>query len=379
MQKQYDAIIIGGGIIGASIACEMAKRGLKVVVVEKERIACRASSAAGGMLGAQVEMGKEVGPLFNLAIRSRALFASLVEELRESSGIDANLITKGMLRIAFTEEEKREFQEVIAYHHRAGQKAEWLEGREVRSRESGLTGEIAGAMYIPDDGQLLAPELSQAFAKTAANRGAEIREFTEVTSLIIENGKVSGVQTDNGCITADEVIIASGAWSEKLLKQTGIELGTYPVKGECFSVKTTTPLLTSTVFSHGCYLVPKRGSRLLVGATVKERTFDQKVTVEGIRLLMQRAMRILPGIVDAEWEKAWAGLRPQTRDGLPYLGRHPKFTNLIVASGHFRNGILLSAITGVIVADLVEGRRTDGIDLAPFALDRHAEVKAGVR
>jgi glycine oxidase len=378
MGKQYDALIVGGGIIGGSIACEMTKRGLKVAVLEKERIACRASSAAGGMLGAQVEMGKEVGPLFNLAVRSRALFPSLVEELRESSGIDANLITKGMLRIAFTEEEKREFQEVIACHHKAEQKAEWLEAGEVRRRESGLTGEIAGAMYIPDDGQLLAPELSHAFVKTAAHRGAEIREFTEVRSLLIEQGRVAGVLTENECLTADHVIIATGAWSENLLAQTGMHLGTYPVKGECFSVKTMSPLLTSTVFSHGCYLVPKKGARLLVGATTKEHTFDQKVSFEGIHQLMQRATRLLPGIVHAEWEKAWAGLRPQTTDGLPYLGRHPEFDNLIVATGHFRNGILLSAITGVIVADLVEGRPTDGIDLTPFALDRHAKVKAGV-
>ncbi|MEW9669289.1 glycine oxidase ThiO [Ammoniphilus sp. 3BR4] len=368
----YDVAIIGGGVIGGSIAFQLAKRGKKVIVLEKGRLAEQASSAAAGMLAAQGEMGKETGPLFQLAIESRAMFPRLAEELRELSGIDISLINRGMLRIATTSEELEELREAIACQKQAGQEAEWLTGDQVRLREPSLSDAILGAMFIPNDGQVLAPELSLAFLKSAAVLGAELREFAEVKSLVVEKGVVKGVVTQEETIRCQQVVAAAGAWSSQWLGKPESLPPVYPVKGECFSVITSRPLLQATVFSHGCYLVPKRGGRLVVGATMKEHTFDRKVSIGGISALMERAKRLLPSIAEAEFEKTWAGVRPQTRDGLPYLGEHPDWKGLYLATGHFRNGILLSPVTGVLLADLIEGKQAE--ILLPFKADRGLTV-----
>ncbi|RXT05683.1 glycine oxidase ThiO [Ammoniphilus sp. CFH 90114] len=368
----YDVAIIGGGVIGGSIAFQLAKRGKKVIVLEKGRLAEQASGAAAGMLAAQGELEKETGPLFKLAVQSRAMFPHLAEELRELSGIDISLINRGMLKIATSQEQVHELKEVMTCQLQAGQEAEWLTGEQVRAREPGLSEVILGAMYIPNDGQVLAPELSLAFLKSAAVLGAELREYTEVKSLLVERGEVKGVVTHGETIRSEQVVVATGAWSGSWLGQGNEPATVYPVKGECLSVLTTRPLLRTTVFSHGCYLVPKRGGRLVIGATMKEHTYDRKVSIEGISTLMERAKRLLPAIAEAEFEKAWAGTRPQTRDGLPILGEHPEWKGVYLAAGHYRNGILLSPVTGVVIADLMEGKDVGGIK--PFQAARGLTV-----
>jgi glycine oxidase len=381
MRVDCDAAIIGGGVIGSSIAYHMAKRGKKVILLERERLAGQASSAAAGMLAAQAEMN-EAGPLFELARRSRAMFPELAEDLKQLCGIDIGLVQKGMFKIALTSEEETELHRIIDFQCAAGEKAEWMSGEEVRRHEIEVSGDVRGAMFIPDDGQVSAPDLSLAFAKSAASLGAQIREFTEVKSLILEKGNVAGVMTQEDTIYCDRVVVASGFWSGRLLEQAGCKTPIYPVKGECFSVISEVPLIRSTIFSHGCYLVPKKGGRTLIGATMKEHSYDRKVTLEGIATLLERAKRLVPGIVHAEWEKAWAGLRPQTPDGLPYLGEHSKWKGLFIAAGHYRNGILLSPITGKLAADWAEGKEDGKLPMKAFAVERHSDdpiVKAGVK
>jgi glycine oxidase len=372
--KRYDVAIIGGGVIGSSIAYHLAKRGIKAIVLEKGRLADQSSGAAAGMLGAQIEMGAETGPLSILARLSRGMFPEIAEELRETSGIDIGLIRKGTMRVVHRQEQIPHFQEVIAAQLSIGEKAEWLSAEETRMREPGLDPHLVGSMYIAEDGHVLAPELSRAFAKSAAVLGAEIREDIDVKSILSEDGKIKGVLTNEGTIDCDHVIVATGAWTGALVEPLGSLLPVYPVKGECFSVVSSVPLLQATVFADGCYLVPKPGGRLIVGATVKEGTYDRKVSLQGIFGLMEKAKEVLPGIADAEWEKTWAGIRPQTIDGLPYLGEHPECAGLFLAAGHYRNGILLSPITGKIMADLIERKIPEEIHLEPFRLDRTISV-----
>jgi glycine oxidase len=176
------------------------------------------------------------------------------------------------------------------------------------------------------------------------------------------------VSTNEGEFLSEHVIVASGAWSSQLLKGTSLQMDTYPVKGECFSVVTAVPLLEKTVFSPGCYLVPKAGGRTIVGATEHPGTFDKKVTIAGISSLMEKAKQIVPSIADAELESTWSGIRPQTGDGLPYIGEHPKYGGLFIAAGHYRNGILLSPVTGELTAKWAEGKAVP--ELEPFRVDR---------
>jgi glycine oxidase len=368
MSYSYDAIVVGGGVIGGAIAYNLAKRGRKILLLEKDRLASKSSGAAAGMLGAQAEMDGE-GPLFQLARKSRAMFTKLAVEIKETSGIDIELINKGMLKVALNEMEQQEYKRVIAIQQQDGEQANLLTGDEVRRKEPALSETITGALYLEKDGHVDATQLTLGFLKSAASSGVVIKEDVEVYDFQLSKGKVMGVLTNEGNFTSENVIVAGGAWSEKLLSETGLQLDTYPVKGECFSVVSHHQMLSTTIFSHGCYLVPKKGGRIIVGATVKPRTFNQKVTVEGISLLMEQAKILMPSIVKAEWERAWAGIRPQTSDGLPYLGEHPAYKGLFIATGHFRNGILLSPITGEVIADLVEGKSTS-VDLNPFRVDR---------
>ncbi|RLQ92784.1 glycine oxidase ThiO [Planomicrobium sp. Y74] len=368
MNKTYDAIVIGGGVNGGAIAFNLAKRGMKVLLLEKDRLASKASGAAAGMLAAQAELDGE-GALFQLARISRGMFSNLADELKMNSGIDIELVNKGVLRLSLTDWEQQEHRRIIEVHKQNGELAELLTGEEAREREAALSCEVTGAMYLEKDGQVAAPQLTLGFLKSASALGSEIKEYVEVHSFYFSNGKITGVSTNEGDFMSANVVVTGGAWSEKLLRKTGLQLETYPVKGECFSVLAESPLLTNTIFTHSCYLVPKKGGRIIVGATVIPNTFNQQVTVEGISLLMENAKKLVPSIVQAEWEGAWTGIRPQTADGLPYLGEHPEYKGLFIATGHYRNGILLSPITGEVMADLVEGK-TPSIDISPFRVDR---------
>jgi glycine oxidase len=229
------------------------------------------------------------------------------------------------------------------------------------SLEPALSEHLKGAMYIPGDGNVSAILFSKALATAAIKLGAHVLEYTEVYDFIKEKNKILGVKTIGGSFYATDTIVAGGAWSEQLVKQVGAELYTYPVKGECFSVRTRVTPIKRTIFSRNCYIVPKPGGRLLIGATEKVHTFDETVSIRGISKLMNLAIQFIPELKNATWEKAWAGIRPQTSDGLPYLGRHPVFQGLSIATGHYRNGILLAPITGWLMAELIEGKNIDPI------------------
>lgn len=365
MNKQFDVIIVGGGVIGSSIAFQLSKRNYNVLIVEKDKLAGRASSAAAGMLGAQSEL-EENSPLFQIARESKTMFPALAEELKELSGIDIELVQSGILKVAMTNEECTHIKSISDFQQAAGEKAEWLSSGQVREQEPAISDSVLGGMFIPNDGQVSAPKLSIAFAQATAILGAQILEYTEVCDFLTEKGCVVGVETINGKYYADETIVAGGAWSTQIMKHTGMELDVYPVKGECFSVHFNGRLITSSIFSSMGYIVPKAGGRLIIGATQKPYTFDESVSLESVSQLMNHAKKIIPKLKDAEWEKAWAGIRPQSGDGLPYLGKHPHLKGLSVASGHYRNGILLAPITGLHMADLIEGKDIN----TNFCLDR---------
>lgn len=368
MNKTYDAIIIGGGVNGGAIAFNLAKRGRKVLLLEKDQLASKASGAAAGMLGAQAELDGE-GPLFQLARTSRSMFSGLADELKMMSGIDIELMNKGMLRLALTDREQQEHYRISKIHKQHGEFAEMLTGEEARKKEPALSDEVMGAMYLDKDGQVAAPQLALGFLRSASALGAVIKEYVEVHSFYFSTGKITGVATNEGDFMSANVVVTGGAWSEKLLKKTGLQLETYPVKGECFSVLTETPLLSSTIFTQNCYLVPKKDGRIIVGATVIPNTFNEQVTIEGLSFLMEKAKKLVPSISQCEWERAWTGIRPHTADGLPYLGEHPDYKGLFIATGHFRNGILLSPITGEVMTDLIEGK-SPSIDISSFRVDR---------
>jgi glycine oxidase len=373
LENSFDVAIVGGGINGASIAYQLSKIGRKVIIIEKNQLACQASSAAAGMLAAQAELEQD-GPLYQMALKSQKMFSDLSSELFEYSGVDIEYVNKGLLKIAESEEIALEVKKQVTFQRNWDPAIKWLDTKELREMEPSLSPSLAGGMYLPNDGHVQPEKLTQAFAKAAVHFGAEIRQNTEVLSFKFENSQVKGVITSNGIVNCDQVVVATGAWSAKLMRESGIDISVYPVKGECFSIRTEKPIINTTIFSDKrCYLVPKRNGEIYIGATMIENTYDNSVTPKGIASLIERATQLVPQIEDAAWERVWSGIRPQTGDGLPYIGEHPRWKGLFVAAGHFRNGILLSPITGKLVAELVAGSLQNEDLLSAFQLERHKD------
>ncbi|ENH95576.1 glycine oxidase [Gracilibacillus halophilus YIM-C55.5] len=282
---------------------------------------------------------------------------------------------KGMLKIARTDEEASHFQDLIRLHLDAGEQASWFTTEDVLLKEKHLHPDIKGAMYIGKDAQVSAPHVTKAFLKGAQAYGAVVYEKVQVEELLIDHNVMKGVKTKEATYYSDQVIVSAGAWSECLLQKSSLELPMYPVKGECLSVKPSSPLIQATIFSEGCYFVPKQNGRILIGATVKPYTYDQTVTFQGIQQLMERAVQLMPALQQAEMDQFWAGIRPQTLDGLPYLGAYQEVGGLCIATGHYRNGILLAPATGELIADLVEGKEIDPVFREAFDPQREVAIQ----
>lgn len=356
MSKKYDVAIIGGGVMGSSVAHFLAERGYQVAIIEKQRIASEASKAAAGLLGVQAEWDA-YDPLFELARKSRAIFPQLAKALREKTGIDIGYEEKGIYRIAQNEDEKTRILDIMNWQQKTGEESYFLTGDELHEKEPFLSSSITCAVYYPKDGHVIAPELTKAFAHSAAISSADIYEETEVFDIKIENNRVEGIITNEGMIACEKVVIAGGSWSTKFLHHFDKEWGAYPVKGEVVAVKSRKPLLQSPIFQERFYIAPKRGGRYVIGATMKPHTFNKSVRPESITSILERAYTILPALKEAEWESTWAGLRPQSNHEVPYMGAHEEIKGLYACTGHYRNGILLSPVSGQYMADLIEGKQ----------------------
>lgn len=368
MVQSFDAIIIGGGVIGCSIAYQLSKSGKKTAVLERGRIGSQASSAAAGMLGVQAEL-EEDGPMFHLARASRGLYPDIAEELRHLTGIDIALIHNGALKPAFTDGEMERYRRIAEWQTGLGEKAVLLSGHEAREVEPALTKEAIGALYFPDEGQVSPPDLTWAFAKGAEQYGADIREFCEVTDIQYKNGRFEKVKTAAGDVYGNAVVIAAGAWSKRwFAARYGVDI--YPVKGEVMAVSTSKPFLKTTIFADGYYVTPKKGGIIYIGATMVPKDFSRTVSMEGLGLLLKKARHFVSEWPDAEVTRLWTGQRPMSNDALPFLGKDSNVEGLYYATGHYRNGILLSPITGLAIAEWIGGQDEHRDLLAPFSVDR---------
>ncbi|WP_050182324.1 glycine oxidase ThiO [Domibacillus robiginosus] len=375
--NKYEYILIGGGVIGCSIAYRLAKSGFSVALFDSDS-AGKASMAAGGMLGAQNEFECE-NPLMEIALESRDLFPDLRDELFEESGIDIEFRKAGLLKVAASEEDRDSL--LAQYRFLAGKDAtvSWLEPQDVPKKEPQLTSLTAGAIYLEKDNQVKAPLLAFALLRSAVNAGVHVYEHTAIHELIIQNGQVLGVKTKSSNVYASRVINTAGAWSSALLEGTGFTPPVIPVKGECVSIKLSKEAPVKTIFAvDGCYIVPKRNNEMLIGATSTPHSFDPSVSAGGIRSLLNRAARLLPILDTGTIERTWSGVRPQAADHLPVIGAHPFVDGLYICTGHYRNGILLSPITGLLMEKYLSGCSKTAARLAPFSPARFLSQKEAV-
>jgi len=369
--------IIGAGVIGLSIAWRLAQRGARVTVFERQETGQGASHAAAGMLAAcaEVEPGEE--HLFALNRASQALWPAFAEELEAASGMAVDLRREGTLVVALNADDRARLQHHLEFQHQLGLSLDWLTAAEVKRREPHLSPSVIGALVSPQDHQIDNRKVAGALRIAAERAGAVIRQHAGVDRIVVEHGRAAGVMVADTLHRADIVVLAAGAWSRAI---DGLPAEARPpvrpVKGQmlCLRMDARAPLLRHVVWAPDVYLVPRLDGRLLVGATVEEKGFDPHLTAGGQLTLLNAAWRALPGIEDLPLEESWVGFRPGSRDDAPILGAGP-LDGLVYATGHHRNGILLTPITAQTIADLIADGRSDPV-IAPFCLDRFAPAVA---
>jgi glycine oxidase len=365
MRESVDIAIVGGGIIGCSIAYHLAARGGRsVVLLERDRIGGQALIAWSGLLALPPEEGTPA-PLRDLAAASLAIYPDVVDDLIERTGIDPELRRSGALHLAATDQEEAVVRTELAALQRWDDRYRWVEKNELSELEPELSGHFRGAMFAPGECNILSPRLVRAYAHAAAGAGVRIKEVTEVREFKVEDGRITGLVTTTGEINAGMVILAVGAWSGSLGRRLGVTLPVGPLRGQIIRLSTWNVPVRHTVYHGVSYITPKSDGLLAIGSTEEVASFDRRVTNAGLAFLTRFAAATVPVLSDATFLDAWAGLRPLPVDGLPLIGWAPGLENVMVATGHARNGVLWSAITGRIVADLLDGNEPP-LDIGPF-------------
>jgi glycine oxidase len=364
-----DVLVVGGGIVGAAVARALAADGYTVEIVDSGREPGIATQASAGMLAPLAESDPEE-PLLGLAVRGRDLYRHLAPVLEEETGVSLGLWLDGVLKVAFTEEEESAGKGAVAWQRQRGLGTEWLTAGELRDRCPGINPEARGAALAPEDGAIEPLAALEALLVSAAQRGARIIRGERVTGLDVTDRQVSGVRTDAGVRPAGAVVVAAGAWSGRL-EHLPRPLSVEPVRGQMLAYGWPADEPPAIVYTGRGYVL-RRGAEAIVGSTMEHAGFSAAVTPEGRERVAHVAARVYPALAGATPHRAWAGLRPGTPDGRPVIGADPDVPNLWYATGHGRNGILLAAVTGELIAFLFGGGAGNGLeyDLAPVRPDR---------
>jgi glycine oxidase len=371
-----DVIIVGGGVIGCSIALKLARAGLTVAVIERNRVGSEASRAAAGMLSPQTEASGP-DPFLDLCLRSRSMYRGFAELLAELSGIDVEYRDEGTLCVVAEGECESEIDRWSSWQISAGLELEVLPASVLNSIEPAVTQSATRAVFIPKDHQVENRRLMDALDVACRRAGVEIVEGYAVTSLIVERGKATGVMCGERRFDAGAVVVAAGCWSTPLLEPVGLSITVTPARGQMIALRAAGLSINHILHSSKCYLVPRNDGRILAGATVEYAGFHKAVTAHGINSLLEAAIELVPALEASEIVESWSGLRPDTIDHLPVLGLSG-IDNLLLATGHFRNGILLAPITAELIAECLINSRTPD-ELRPFGSERFEETSVAGR
>ena len=366
--KITDVVIVGGGVIGCAIGYFLGKAQVDVLLLERAEIGSQASGAAAGLLAPLGPLAGP-GPFADLVLTGFATLNALIPQLEEMTGLSVGYEQTGALRVVRNPKRISHLQKRMERWQPLGLQMDWLSGVEVRQQESLLAPDICAAVYAPQESQIHASSLVRAFASAAQQVGVHIEQHQDVDHVLLDGTKVVGVSTKQSeIVKCKTLILASGAWADACASWFQSTLPIQPLHGQLIALPQTTPPLRHIIFGEAAYLVP-RGERILVGATKEDRGFDVTVTKHGLSWLYETAGRLVPALGKSEIQATWAGLRPKTPDSHPILGFLPSWDNVVVAAGHNSVGIILSAITGQCIAELVVSRRVAPL-IAPFTLER---------
>ena len=366
-----DVVIIGGGVIGCSIAYQLAKQQVRPVVLERTRFGAGASGATAGVISPLWHVDPAVEPMWRLGMRSLEIFPRLAAELADA-GVDPEFRQTGVLKLAFSLEQAEELRQNLAWQSGLGLDVTWLESGAVVQREPEVNREVLGGVFSPKDASVRGQRLVDALVHAAGMLGAQFHQEVEVSGLRTSGRRVTGVDTPAGKIDADHVVLAAGPWSgipaRWLPEERAPLIPVRPVKGERILLRMPGFLPRSPVRNFEAYVVPRMDGTVLVAATREEGRFDELVTASGIGRLIAAATLSFPALADAEFVSGRAGVRPATPDGMPVLGPVPEMEGFSIATGHDAVGIMLSPGTAELMAQyLLDGNATP---LDPFSLSR---------
>jgi len=366
-----DVLILGGGVIGLSLAYELARGGARVRVVDRGLPGQEASWAGAGILPPAIQRPND-HPYQQLTGLSHTLHRQWSEQLREETGVDNGYRRSGGLYVARTREETEALREVANDFRDRGIEVEEVSPGSLGDMEPALAAAapaIATALLLPDECQLRNPRHLKALLLACASRGVTVEAGVEVEQCHLRGGRIDSLAANGGVLRAKRYCVAAGAWTRILLARLGLALAIKPIRGQIVLLAAPRPVLQRIVNEGSRYLVPRPDGRLLIGSTEEDAGFEKRNTAAAVGGLIEFAASLAPVLASASVERVWSGLRPATRDGLPYLGSVPGIDNLFVAAGHFRGGLHLSTGTAVVMACLLRDEAPP-IDLAPFRLDR---------
>jgi glycine oxidase len=359
-----DVAIVGGGVMGCAIALRLAQRGVAVTVIERGIPGAEASSAAGGILAPQWE-AEGPGPMLDLGLASRALYPDFAVELRELTSVDVGYARDGMLDAAWDEPRTVALAVRRAWQVERGLRAELLSGGDLRALEPHLGPRVHRALHLPDEGHVNARALVSALSQAAAIAGARFLKGRYVRRVVIAGNRVTGVELDQETLAAGTVVIAAGSWSS-LVEGGGVSPPMVrPARGQMVAIDVRPRLFRRVIAVDGGYLVPRLDGTVLAGSTLEMVGFRKEVTVEGLAKILDMARALVPDLGAAPVVETWSNFRPYTDDELPVIGTAGP-QGLVIATGHFRNGILLTPITAQLICELIT-TGTSSLDLTPFS------------
>jgi glycine oxidase len=354
--KSFDVAIAGAGLIGSAIAFELAQAGLKVAVFDRSEPGREASWASAGILSPAPESPAMIS-MVPIAKASMNPYPSLVANVEEISGEKVGFRPKGTIDVFFNKDAIPDLSTLIALHHGMGLKAEPLRAEDARELEPSLSPELEAAALRPDEASIDNRAFTHAMLIAAKKSGVEVFAGTSVKGIVKEGNRCAGLKLENEIVTAKWTVIAAGCFSSEI---EGVRefAPVRPAKGQMISLRADGLEVERVIWGEKIYIVPRNDGRILAGATVEYVGFDKQVTAGGVEKILSAAIEVIPEFADARIEETWAGLRPDSPDHLPILGP-TDIDGLVIATGHFRSGILLTPITARLTRQWITERSVE--------------------
>jgi glycine oxidase len=348
-QSGTDILVIGGGVIGLMTARELAAAGAEVTLVEMGDTGQQASWAGGGILS-PLYPWRFAGAVTALATWSQQVYPALCTELFETTGIDPEYSTSGLMIL-----DQEEHADALAWAAAEQVPISSLNAAQIKEKEPGLSTDVREALWLADIGQIRNPRLTKAL-RAAIEPKVKIREHEEVLELRVREGVIEGARTKAGDIDAERVVVCTGAWTAELLAKIGRKPDIRPVRGQMILFYAKPGQIRHLTLFRERYVIPRRDGRVLIGSTLEDAGFEKRTTAEAKEELYRVATGLFPLLKRTPIEDHWAGLRPGSPSGIPYIGAFPDAEGLYVNAGHFRNGLVTGPASARLLADLLLGR-----------------------